>query len=214
MESWTKEENKETKTTNHINDISEQYNTEEEEPARETDWILNKRSSKKRKAVHSPETEQANSGEKAPEVVKKFQTKEQQPPPINVTGVEDYAKIQSLIKSITSKEYKVTTMNNNVLKINVSDSDTYRALSSKSRQEINQEKVQWYSYENKYELPIRVMARGLHASCNKEEILDEMNIKGLKIIDAWTLLKRKATEWTRWASHYQTWTSNFHANFS
>lgn len=63
---------------------------------------------------------------------------EQQPRPINVTVLTQYNRLHSLLKSVTGKDYKIKTLNNNVLKINVLDSDTCRALVQK----LNTEEIQ------------------------------------------------------------------------
>lgn len=174
------------------------YYTDEEELSRETDWILKKgkkervvnSSKKKRKAEFSPEVEQPSLSESKIHVRKRAQIKEQLPPPINVTGLTDYNRLHSLLKSIAGKDHKVTTLNNNVWKINVSDSDTYRSLAQK----LNTEKIQWYSYENKNERPIRVMARGLHASCTIEDVQEDLRNRGYQILDAVNIIKKQKHE--------------------
>lgn len=98
--------------------------------------------------------------------------------------------MHSLLKSIAGKDHKVTTLNNNVWKINVSDSDTYRSLAQK----LNTEKIQWYSYENKNERPIRVMARGLHASCTIEDVQEDLRNRGYQILDAVNIIKKQKHE--------------------
>lgn len=87
-------------------------------------------------------------------------------------------------------EYKVTTLNNNVWKINVFDSDAHRALTKR----LDTESIQWYTYENKNERPIRVMVRGLHALCAKEDIQEDLQKKGYKILDAVNILKKEKQE--------------------
>lgn len=56
---------------------------------------------------------------------------------------------------------------------------------------LKSEQHQWYTYENKTERPIKVIARGLHASCTKEDIVEDLQQKGLKIIDATYIIKKE-----------------------
>lgn len=74
------------------------------------------------------------------------------------------------MKSIIDKEHRIITLNNNVWKINTQDSDTCRALAKK----LNDNAIQWYTYEDKSRRPNKVMARGLHATCAKEEIMTDL----------------------------------------
>ena len=60
------------------------------------------------------------------------------------------------------------------------DSDSYRELASK----LSAEKKQWYTYEDKKQRPIKVMARGLQPTCERQDIMMDLQQKGLKIIDA------------------------------
>lgn len=118
---------------------------------------------------------------------KKAKPKEQQPPPINVTGITEYARLKLLLEAVMDKEYKVTALNNNVWKINTPDSETYRALVTK----LNTDKIQWFTYENKNERPIRVMVRGLHSTCPKEDVIEDLRFKGFKILDAVNILRKE-----------------------
>ncbi len=197
--------------TNKIN-----YYTDEDEVDRETNWIMQKkkkesRKSKKRKAESSPEIDKsidigsssidpkANQHEinqiKTSDTTKNIapklvQPKEKLPPPINIVGVRNYLEIQTMMKSVTDKEYKVTALNNDVWKINTPDSDTYRTLSMK----LNTEKYQWFTYEDKQTRPIKVMARGLHHTCASKDIVEDLENKGLKILDAVNIVKKERTE--------------------
>jgi len=188
--------NKEQGKNETVSTEPQDYFTDEEDLSTETDWVLKKgkRSTKKRKAEDSPEAIQLNAdAANKYDGQKRVQIKEKQPPPINVTGITDYATIQSLMNSIVAKEYRIIALNNNVWKINTQDSDTYRALAKK----LNNEAVQCYTYEDKNNRSIKVMARGLHATCTKEKIMKELQQNGLKILDAVTLSRKKGREMNR-----------------
>ena len=178
------------------------YHTDEDELVRETDWIIKeKKNSKKRKAETSPEIMVVKSSEgtrgrmfeaqkgNSQEDPKANTRKEAPPPPINVVGIEKYAEVKALLASdiISNKEYKIVAQNNNVWKILMPDPNSYRAMTGK----LNAEKKQWYTYEDKNRRPIKVMARGLHSSCEKQDIIDDLQQKGLKIIDAVNIIKKE-----------------------
>lgn len=50
--------------------------------------------------------------------------------------------------------------------------------------------MEWHSYENKQTRPIRVIVRNLHPSYNVEEIKEDLEDKGLKIIDVNNKLRK------------------------
>jgi hypothetical protein len=58
---------------------------------------------------------------------------------------------------------------------------------------LNIDKHQWYTYENKHERPIKVMARGLHPTCVCKDILEGLKNKGFKILDAVNVIKKDKT---------------------
>lgn len=186
-----REENKMLKTSENmkVNTLSPQhrdrheYETDEDELARETE---KSRPCKKRKAEHSPKSQNQLKPNK---ITRKdqFSANKKLPPPINIVGQADYNKILPILKETAQKNFKATSTHNNTWKINVNDSDSYRKLSKK----LSDEKIEWYSYSIKEERPLRVVARGLHPSCSKEDILSDLKTKGFKILDATNLLKRE-----------------------
>lgn len=167
------------------------YSTDEEELERETNWILQKgkakqnKRNKKRKAESSPVVEEPLEVQPAPHSAAK--SKEKLPPPIFIVGVTNYSDIQSVMNNTTEQEFKITALNNNVWKINTSNSNAYRNLTMK----LNTEKHQWYTYENKNDRPIKVMARGLHPTCEIKSIIEDLENKGFKILDAVNIMKRE-----------------------
>lgn len=185
-----------------------EYHTDEEQLTRETDWILqkNKRPSKKRKAESSPElpsvlntqetrtkkqdnaTIKVATGSKK-DLTEKTKVKEYDPPPIIVHQIQEYKKLKQTIGEITSEECKYTSYNNNVWKINVPNSDTYRKITS----ELAKKEIQWHSYEDRASRPTKVMARGLHPSCDESEICADLTNQGFKILEAKNILT-KGTE--------------------
>ena len=186
------------------------YHTDEEELERETDWLVKqtKKRRRKRKAESSPEAEAgnflnlsregtaANKGNPNKDEVTQGRLgldkcgkgkKTTPPPPIHVVGITKYADIKSLMASVADKEYKIVAMNNNIWKILTLNSDAYRALAKK----LSDENKQWYTYEDKSRRPTKVMARGLHPTCENQEIKVDLQQRGFKIIDAVNIIKKE-----------------------
>lgn len=187
---------------NPFQPLTDQYCTDEEELERETNWILERRKRKnkkvrkdttvtKRKAESSPEVEskEADIALSSKQIPPKVLAKEKKtlPPPINIIGVKEYNDIQRLMKLVVSKDYKVVSLNNNIWKINTTEPEDYKALANK----LNTDGHEWYTYEDKNDRPIKVMARGLHQSCLKEDIMEELTSEGFKIIDAVNIIKKE-----------------------
>ena len=109
------------------------------------------------------------------------------PPPINILGLTDHSQVKALMSTVTNKDYKLTALNNNVWEICTADAESYRDLAKK----LNTDKIQWYTYENKSCRPIKIMARGLHPTCDRQDILEDLRQRGLKPIDAVNIIKRE-----------------------
>lgn len=143
---------------------------------------------KKRKASTSPlidkEAATCSGNPVALTAVKKITTTPS-PPPINIIGITTYGEIKELLKE-NKNNYKITSLNNNVWKINMPDIESYRNLSAK----LNQSGIQWFTFENKIERTLKVMARGIHSSVEKSEIIADLKLKGFKVLDAVNILKK------------------------
>ena len=189
----------------HPEVMESNFHSDEEEIARETDWILkeNKRASKKRKAISSPVLSTGTDKEKSKEKrynenithdanVTKIGSKGKQitPPPIMVTGVKTFNELEAIAQRTVNEKCTFTSYNNNVWKLNVNNIDAYRALTKA----LDDHKIQWHSYEYKAERPIKVMARGLHPSCKEEDIIKNLQEKGLKILEATNIIKKEKDE--------------------
>lgn len=84
-----------------------------------------------------------------------------------------FEDLKKLIQNVTNNECKYTSYNNNVWKINVQDSEAYRAIT----EELTKNKIQWHTYEDKNIRPIKIMAKGLHPSCDEDEIIADVTSK-------------------------------------
>lgn len=177
--------------------VSEFY-TDEEELSKETDWILKKRPSKKRKAESSPVLHQNATTQKSMPMGKISSNhptsnaipKTSAPPPIMVSGITDYYKFVTQIKECAKDDFSIKLINNGIHKLNTKNSNDYRIITEK----LNKLNISWYSYENKQSRPIRVMVKNLHRSCDPELIVSDLKAQGFKATEAVRKLKWKTKE--------------------
>ena len=171
------------------------YITDEDDLATETEWIIKKRPSKKRKAETSPEIQntckndegksknEVNTNEK--QIPKKLPTSK--PPPIMVSSVSDYQEFYKLVQNKAKSEFTIKLLNNGVYKVNVLNSDDYRSLTKS----LNTAEIAWYSYENAQERPIKVVIKNLHHSWDPAEIIADLKRQNLKAVSATNKMQYK-----------------------
>lgn len=180
-----------------------EQSTEQDLPAnKETDWIVQrerkkkKRESKKRKPNSSPEVDKSTdedkseekNGDKSHQLKKSEKQVKNVPPPINIANVKDFNEIHEVIKSVAGEaKCAIVSQNNDMWKVKAPDSDVYRAITGK----LTELKFEWFTYEDKNTRPIKVMARGLHATCKKEDIIQDIADQGLQIEDAVNIIKKE-----------------------
>lgn len=166
-----------------------QYETDEEDLAKETEWVRQK-SRKKRKlnsSLSPPQAAESVSAIKEKSKIKKPQL----PPPIVVESIKDYQKFYDLLSANTTKDsFIVKMMSGENVKINASNEESYRCITKL----LLQHNCLWYSYENKQERPIRVMAKNLHSSCLPDRIVEDLKSDGYKIQDVVNKLSWKTKE--------------------
>lgn len=174
------------------NIISDQFQTDEDELERETNWILqrSKKGKSKLKEMNGPSENTRADSVLIDETSNQQQEIIQKPPPINIVGISNYARIKEILNSAHVQNYSVIALNNNIWKINTSNPDGYKALSAT----LNEMKAEWYTYENKNERPNKVIIRGLHHTCTKEEIMEDLRHQGFNPIDAVNILKKERNE--------------------
>lgn len=159
-----------------------EYFTDEEELAKETEWVRVKNKKRKMNTSLTPPQDR----QKVLENKTIQPKKDPQPPPIIVDGINNFNDIHKLIsKSIRGFQIKI--INNKNIKINVSDGESYQALTKA----LLDNEYLWHSFENKQNRPIKVMATRLHHSCNPEEIVSELRKRGYKILEATKKLQYK-----------------------
>lgn len=48
---------------------------------------------------------------------------------------------------------------------------------------LNSNNVKWYSYEEKQQIPLRVVTKLLYTTCNPKSIKEDLKRRGIKILD-------------------------------
>lgn len=177
-----------TSQTHHV------YETDEEELARETEWIVNKnkKANKKRNPKPSPEmVTQSHPVQMIQNNVENQTAKKVlQPPPVMVTVNIKFNDLNSLIKKTVKNDFTVKVMNNNTYKINTFASDDYREITKI----FNENKMLWHTYEDKQNRPIRVLVKNLHHTCEPNDIIDDLKNQGFNILSASIKLKYKTKD--------------------
>lgn len=166
-----------------------EFHTDEEELARETEWILQKnkkRTTKKRKAESSPEMDSSAQTSKLVKDKTKENTKKPKLPPVILSNISDFNTVQDLMSS-QGITYEIKLLNNKQLSIKVNSENDYRSLTKA----INGAKFEWHSYENKATRPCKVIARGLHPSCKPESLEEDLKEQGFKVLNVINLMKKK-----------------------
>lgn len=137
------------------------YETDEEDLEKET-WTTQE-SRKKRKKKNKSRQEGGT----------------KKPPPIKIES-QDVKSITELAINASSGEgtFSVKTMSNKLVKVNCDDEDGYRKMVSS----LKENKVSYYTYENKQTRPLRVVAKGVHHMWSEKEIFDDLQNKGYNII--------------------------------
>lgn len=116
------------------------------------------------------------------------------PPPITVKNMTNFPQMLNALATanIPADEFQSKLLNNNKIKVNATNAETYRSITAL----LNNKGVQWYSFEDKQSRDIRVMTKGLHHTINPVDIITHLNQKGLKATNAtnkqkWLTAKQK-----------------------
>lgn len=163
-----------------------EYVTDEEELAKETEWIRVK-NRKKRKMDTSLTPPQRET--KTPQRVIEKTKKPRQPPPIIVEQITDFPVLHGLARNSTNK-FNIRVISDTSAKINVENDQDYREIT----RNLNSKDFRWHSYENKQSRPIRVMVKKLHHTARKESIMADLKNKGYKILDVIPKLRYKTKQ--------------------
>jgi len=165
-----------------------EYFKDDEELAEETEWIIVKNKTKKRKVTTSPTPHQQQCGVSEPPKQKDKKTPTL--PTIMVDGTKVYDEFYDKItEHIPASKFNSKLMKGGSIKVNVADGEVYRMMIN-----ILEGKYAWHSYEDKHNRLLRVMARNLHHSCNSGRIVSDLQARGYKVLDATNKLKWKGKE--------------------
>ena len=182
------------------------YETDEEQLARDTDWILKKQKkqksatseavvqtpqlSKKRKASHTPELSPTKGAKNTSKQLVTAEKKLPTPPPIFVERVSSVSELNTKLKELNFKGKMSSLSSKTSFKINCTNSDEYRKLT----EWLNSKNHEWHSFQDKHSRPLKVMARGIHCQTPCKDIVDELRDKGFKIHSAVNILSNKSKE--------------------
>lgn len=156
-----------------------EYETDEEDLARETEWVRQK--SRKKRKLNTTLSPQQGSGSDQPPKGKTNVKKIPLPPPIVIENILEYQKLYDLLSSNVAKDsFVIKMLNAESVKVNANNDEAYRAITKL----LSKENHLWHSYENKQDRPIRVMAKNLHLSCQPVRIIEDLILQGYKIHDA------------------------------
>ncbi|KAK9882751.1 hypothetical protein WA026_016639 [Henosepilachna vigintioctopunctata] len=92
--------------------------------------------------------------------------------------------------SETLTHFQIKLISDDNIKFNVSDSENYRKLTSK----LKENGRSWHSYENKLNRSIKRIAKRLHHACDAKEIIRDLQERNYKAIDACVKLKWRTKE--------------------
>jgi hypothetical protein len=163
-----------------------EFHTDEEELALETEWIRNKikrKPNKKRKAESSPELESEVVTVDKPK--QNVIDKRPKLPPVVLSNIDDFNSVQKIM-ILQNIKYEIKLLNNKQLSIKVYSENDYRTLTKA----VNEAKFEWHSYENKATRPCKVIARGLHPTCDPKYIVEDLEQSGFNILSAVNLKKK------------------------
>lgn len=154
-----------------------EYQTDEEELAKETEWIRVKHSTKNRKMNPSPEVSAAKSLQPA---IQTQPARNKIPPPIVVENIDSYESLYAALTSeIVVDRYQIKLIKEDSAKINTKDADSYRS----TIKILKENKYSFHTYENKQTRPIRIMMKNLHQTCKPQSIIRYLQEQGFKVIE-------------------------------
>lgn len=192
-DSYAKQTTSDNKAAQRSSQLHVDYETDEEELAKETEWIRVK-SRKKRKLNTSPSQsyeEEGNINDHSKKTQTSKPKKMPAPPPIIVDGVENYQTFYDLLNTtLTESSFTIKMMSGKNVKVSTLNDESYRATTTL----LKDKKFLWHSYENKRERPIRVMVKKLPHTCEPIRIIEDLKAKGFKIEEAVNKLRWKTKE--------------------
>ena len=111
--------------------------------------------------------------------------KEPRPPPITVLGHDNICQNNKVIKSILKGDLKVVNTREG-LKYHVTSVEDHRILT----EHLKSQNKQYYTYQLRSDLPLRVMIKRLPISADQEEIKQELSLLGFPVRSVRQLTKK------------------------
>lgn len=112
------------------------------------------------------------------------------PPPIYVSGVSNIQPLRKLLSEIAGDEYMLKTLNREEIKIQANADSTY----SKITKALIEKNTQFHTYKVKSERNFNVVLKGLHYSTPNEEIREEIELHGHKVINVCNIKQRTSNK--------------------
>lgn len=171
---------------------SEDYKTDEDDLAKETEWIRVKHQKPKKRKTNTSNSNSPSTSTVSPTTSPRRKVAQphpkpehgkraQVPPPIMVERINSYEELYDIItKQVSANQFQVKLISENSAKINAIDSDSYRTIAKI----LTTENLTYHTYENKQSRPIRVMIKDLHHTCKSETIISNLKEQGFNVIGA------------------------------
>ncbi|KAL4085078.1 hypothetical protein QTP88_027370 [Uroleucon formosanum] len=99
------------------------------------------------------------------------------PPPVFVKGVADFPELCKKLIEIIGVDNFVCKASADKLKIQTSNSDSYRTLV----RYLKEEKAQYHTYQLREDKPLRIVIRNLHPSTPAETIKEELELLSFEV---------------------------------
>lgn len=167
-----------------------EYHTDEDEVARETEWIRVKaKKNKKRKLneILSPPSPISEVTETRKVIIQK-EKKLPAPPPLMIDGIKSFEDLFTILsESMTEEDFHMKITGETSVKLNIRNQEKYRII-TKILKENN---AIWHTYENKQTRPIKVIVKNLHHTCKTESIKNYLIQKNFKVIEVVNKLSYK-----------------------
>ena len=110
------------------------------------------------------------------------------PPPIYLKSEKNINELTADLVKLNFKGKLVSLPSMNI-KINCANSDEYRMLTKTLNESSEREKIEWHTFSDKNNRPIRVLARGLDPATDTKLISDDLKNKGFELISTVNILK-------------------------
>lgn len=120
--------------------------------------------------------------------LKSVSKKENKPPPIFVSGVENISPLQEMLENIAPKAYFLKTLNNNQVRIQLENSTKYLT----TMDALKKKNTQCYTYQLKEHRTFKVVLKGMHPAIDIKELSEEIEEKNHKVVKISNIFRSKS----------------------